>query len=130
MELSLRIPAVSRSWVKPKNEHAARFFNHHDTGEDMKKLLLVSLLGLCACSAADVQSVFITSAPDGTRIYNYTGYTQLGENKPGDSRKYLVKVLELHCGGPAHVIRLDESPAYNAFGDFLAWSGEGRCGEK
>ncbi len=88
------------------------------------------MLALTACAPSPVQSVFVTSWPDGTLIYNFTGYTGTGETKPGDSRKYLVKEMERYCGGPNHVIRLDEAPAHNAFGEFLVWSGEGKCGDK
>ena len=96
----------------------------------MKKLLLVSLLGLCACAPSPIQTWFVTLAPDGGRIHHYTGYTGTGEDKRDDSRKYLVKALAEQCGGPAHVTRLDEYESGNAFGKFLYWSGEGKCGKK
>jgi len=96
----------------------------------MRTFLIPLLFIITGCAPSSVQSVFVTTASDGTRTYHFTGYTGTGETKPDDGRKYLAEALSKQCNGPAHVIQLYESPAHNGFGEFLAWDGEGQCDKK
>lgn len=93
----------------------------------MKRSVFAALLLVAGCSSANQQTWFVTTAPDGTLIHHYTGYTNLGETAPGSSRKYLVQFLEEQCGGPGRVTRLDEWESHNGFGKFIYWAGEGQC---
>lgn len=96
----------------------------------MKAYTLASLLFIASCSPVNVQRWFVTTAPDGDLVHHYEGYTSLNETAPDSSRKYIDKALAEQCGGPAHVVRLDEWESRNAFGKFLYWAGEGQCTQK
>ncbi len=93
----------------------------------MKPYVLVILILVAACSPQNIQNWFVTTAPDGSLIHHFTGYTNLGETQPGSARKYLEVSLQSQCGGQAKIIRIDEWPFHNAFGEFLGWAGEGQC---
>jgi len=96
----------------------------------MKPTIIAPLLLLAGCSPVNVQNWFVTKAPDGGIIHHYTGYTNLGEDKQDDSRKYLQKALQEQCGGPARITQLNEWHTHNGFGKFLYWAGEGQCDKR
>lgn len=86
----------------------------------------IVLFVLGACAPATYQH-WSFSGPEGNVIIRVNGFTNIGETTANSSRKYIDQFLADACPDGFKVLRLNEFPSHNGYGEFLYWDGEGRC---
>lgn len=88
---------------------------------------IVLLILVAACSPQRLQSSHLAEYREGKPYYRMTGYTDLGDDAPNASRKYVEYSLSDACPDGINIAFLQEYDAHNVAGTFLYWEALAGC---
>jgi hypothetical protein len=89
--------------------------------------IIVAVAALSGCAPSTFQKWTTYADEKGRVVQHAEGYTKTGEVAKGDGRRYFEKLLSATCPDGFIILQAYETPSGNGFGDFLHWSGDGRC---